>query len=284
MCECAGGGAVDLVTPVLAPHPPSQADLNLRASDGYWIGDDPATNVSYVQEAIGYALPPSKMNYADVVCQSPCLRTSFDLPSPCVACSLAPTLVPLPFCGGSNITACASLPPPPAPPPYPDSTFFSNGIVYGGGNMKIVIEGEAKYLTPAFQAIAALYKADADAQLNQTLVVIVSFIPVYLSFFLLYIYLVFQPLVHHLNTEIQTKREDGADRTGWRCGVASQAGVLYATPPPPSIFFPGGMLLYLPLEIVANVKSLRLLIESISSKDQRRANPANASGAGKAAQ
>jgi hypothetical protein len=245
------------------------ADRNLR--QGFWYGNDPSTNNSWVSEGVGYIVPPSSFDYSTVVCQPPCLLESFDLPS-CAGCTLPPTVVPALNCGGSNASACARYDPPPAPLPVPGATYISNAVLLNSDEMQLLIDGEAHYLTPAFLAIASMYAADAQTSLALNGLTLVIFIPLYLVFFVGYILFVFHPLVQRLNTEIQTKRASfqGAPRARAAARTRASSHPRSHPQPPRTRTRTGGMLLYLPLEIVAGVKSLRALIEAISGLDRRR--------------
>jgi hypothetical protein len=222
-----------------------QAEVNVRSY--FWDGVNPKTNVSYILEGYGWTIPSDRFNYSEVTCAPPCLRTNFDLP--CATCPrLAPTVVPDPFCGGQSLFDCAGFQPPPAPPPFPDAALYWVGEILNNDGNDFVLEADAMYLTPGFRALAAVYDDAAADNTARCVNFLLVFVPVWLFLFVLYIAFVFVPLIYRINVEIQTKR---------------------------------GMLLYLPIEIVAHVKPLRELIESISNKDRRAvSNAPETAGAG----
>ena len=90
------------------------------------------------------------------------------------------------------------------------------------------------YLTPGLRAVADIYNAEAEGVILDYITFLVTFSSCWLAFFTLTILLFFSPSVNAKNNDIHTTRS---------------------------------MLLYLPVQVVARVKSILALVEDILAKN-----------------
>jgi UPF0716 family protein affecting phage T7 exclusion len=177
----------------------------------------------------GWSLPQDSFNYSAVVCDDSIGCNMAELERRTVQNGLLePTATSDPRYIGDS--------PPSAYPGDGINGLPNNTVPYWIGNelnhpeMELVVLADALYLTPGLMYLAELYTEEASHKIEATLDFYSVFVPVYIVAFCLLMLTYFSSMVTSTNKDIQAKRS---------------------------------MLLYLPVDIVARVRTIWLLIEEI---------------------
>jgi hypothetical protein len=183
--------------------------------------------VGKLQQARGWSLPPDTFNYSLVFCTT-CPEVEI----------VQPQLTPLP---PSPLSIPSYIGDVPVDMDYVGSPMVPNGSVpywtaqeLSSANMDLIRQGDSLYITPGLIALAHLYQKDAAASNNAFLALISLFVPIFMTAFVLLMIFWFLPETKRENKAMQTKR---------------------------------AMLLYLPVFVVARIRSIKTLVDEIIASE-----------------
>jgi hypothetical protein len=202
------------------------ADRQIRRR--YWRGQEPTSGYDWPELGYGYLIPGDKFNYTR---DAACLKQQGCDPyksfaMPADGSALPPTEVPAADYAGDVL-------PPPAPAPYNNSELYSVAAELQHPLVQFLLEADSLYLHPALEYISVVYASETTSTIDDFLTFLVWFLSVYLVFFVLFMVLFFWPQVKKVNREIQTHRS---------------------------------MLLFLPIQVIAKIRTLKKLVDDILNK------------------